>query len=57
MKETGDISKSQYTGTTKRGTCVICGKDVSKFSWEKQNQHAIDCQNKLEEEHKQTRLF
>jgi len=57
MKETGNISQSQYSGTTKRGICVLCGKDVSESSWEKQKDHALACLRKKENDKKQTRLF
>lgn len=57
MKETGDISKSQYSGTTKRGICVLCGTDVSELSWQRQQDHALKCLRKKEDDEKQTRLF
>ena len=56
MKETDGVSKSQTYGAMKKGTCRICGEDVSKLSWEKQDKHAKDCMNKQEEEKRQTRL-
>lgn len=43
MKETGDISKSQTYGVMKKGTCRICGKDVSNLSYQKQSEHAEEC--------------
>ena len=57
MKETGGISKSQYTGTTKLATCRLCGEDVSKLSWEKQQKHVIDCVAAQKLDAKQTKLM
>jgi len=57
MKETGGISKSQTYGGMKKGTCVLCGKDVSKLSWERQQDHAKECLARQKRDKKQTRLF
>jgi len=57
MKETDGVSKSQTYGAMKKGTCLICGEDISKLSWKKQTEHAEACQKKHEEEKKQQRLF
>ena len=57
MKETGDISKSQTYGAMKKGTCTICGDDVSKLSWEKQQEHAKKCLQLQENAKKQQKLF
>lgn len=57
MKETGDVSKSQTYGGMKRGTCTICGDDVSKLSWEKQQEHVKACLRKKDLDSKQTQLF
>jgi len=57
MKETGDISKSQTYGAMKKGICTICGDDVSKLSWKKQQKHAQKCLRKKDLDSKQTQLF
>ena len=57
MKETGSISKSQTYGAMKKGICLICGKDISNYSWEKQERHARECKDRRSEELKQTTLF
>jgi len=50
MKETGHISKSQYSGTLKNSTCLKCGKSLNNKSRLEQDQHKEQCS-------KQTKLF
>ena len=57
MKETGDVSKTQTYGFTKKAKCGICTKDLSNYSYQAQNGHLKDCVRKRDEDKKQMRLF
>lgn len=43
LKETGNISKSQYAGTKKNTTCSRCGIELNKKTRLEQDQHEIEC--------------
>ncbi|UVF62255.1 hypothetical protein [Nitrososphaeria virus YSH_1032793] len=49
MKETGSISKSQYSGTLKNTVCTNCLKSLNHLDRVKQDLHEIECkkQSKL----------
>jgi len=51
------ISGSQTYGAMKKGVCAICGDDVSKLSWQKQQDHAAACLKKQKDDELQQRLF
>ena len=50
MQETGNISKSQYSGTKKDTICKRCNENLNNKSREEQDQHEIICK-------KQQKLF
>jgi len=43
MKETGNISRSQYTGTKKDTICSRCGANLNNKSRLEQDQHEVNC--------------
>ncbi len=54
MEETGNISKSQYSGTLKNSICNICNNSVSNLNREEQDKHAEKC---LKDKQQQKTLF
>jgi len=57
MKETGNISKSQYTGTKKNSICSVCNQPVNHLNRVQQDKHLEVCLKKKEEQKKQKTLF
>jgi len=43
MKESGNISKSQYPGTKKKSWCTICRQELNHLSRVEQDLHAEKC--------------
>lgn len=41
-------NNSQYSGTTKNSICGLCGINLNNKNADQQEQHLIDCQNKID---------
>jgi len=57
MKETGDISRSQYSGTLKNSVCSRCEKNLNNLTRVQQDQHIEDHKLQDIEDKKQQKLF